>query len=362
MLVVNLMSTKIKNKNKKSKLRLDRIFLCIFILALILASTIYVINNKNKTSINIDIYDTFQNIRASITNDSVEEVPPEDITINLDYPQNTLTNLSAEDISAQYVYILDKSNNQILFDKNSTQTCYPASTTKILTSIVALEYIDLDTIFTVGSEISFVEEGSSLAYLVQGDRLTLKNLLYGLMLPSGNDAAYTIAVNVARIVSGNQLLTDTEAVQYFVDLMNKKAQDIGMTGSNFVVPDGFHDKNHYVTPQDLMKLLIYAQNFDVLKEVASTYSYDTISLNDNQYSWINTNKLLDENSSYFYEGVTGFKTGFHDSAGNCLIITANIDNREVYIVMMKSETDTTRYQDATLILDSIYPNNIDSDI
>lgn len=358
------MSTKTKNnKKKKSKIRLDRIFLCIFILAIILASTIYTIHNKNKTSINVDVYDTFQNIRAYINNDSVEEVPPEDITITLDYPQNFLTNLSADDISAKYVYILDKSNNQILFDKNSTQTCYPASTTKILTSIVALEYIDLNTVFTVGSETNFVEEGSSLAYLVQGDRLTLENLLYGLMLPSGNDAAYTIAVNVARIVSGNQLLTDTEAVQYFVNLMNEKAQDIGMTNSNFVVPDGYHNKNHYVTSQDMMKLLIYAQNFDILKQVASTYTYDTISLNDNQYSWINTNKLLDENSSYFYNGVTGFKTGFHDSAGNCLIITTNLDNREVYIVMMNSETDTSRYEDATLILNSIYSNNsIDSDI
>lgn len=346
-----------KNRKKKnSKIRLDRIFLCISILAIILAGTIYIIDYRNQTSIKIDVYDTFQNIRASLSCEAVE-YNVEDETIKLDYSESMLSNLSAEDLSAQYVYILDKTNGQILFDKNSTQMCYPASTTKILTSIVAVEYISLDTVFTVGNEITFAEEGSSLAYLGQGEQITLKDLLYGLMLPSGNDAAYTIAVNVARIVSGNAVLTDNEAVQYFVGLMNEKAQQIGMTNSNFVVPDGYHNKQHYVTAQDMMKLLIYAGNIDILKEVTSTYSYNTTVASGEDYTWTNTNKLLDENSSYYYDGVTGFKTGFHDYAGNCLIITANIENREVYIIMMDSETDTTRYEDATLILNSIYANN-----
>ena len=350
-------TTVINKKRKKSRLRIDRIFLCIFILALILTCTIYVIHHKNETSINIQTYDTFQNIRASLISDTIEETPPEDNTIKLDYPQNLLNNLSPDELSAQYVYILDKTNNQILFDKNSTSMCYPASTTKILTSIVAIEYINLDTIFTVGTEINFVEEGSSLAYLVQGETISLKDLLYGLMLPSGNDAGYTIAVNVARIVSGNALLTDNEAVVYFVNLMNQKAKEIGMDNSNFIVPDGFHNKNHYVTAQDMMKLLIYAKNIDILNEITSTQTYSVTVNSGEEHTWINTNKLLDENSSYYYEGVNGFKTGFHDHAGNCLIITANIQNREVYIVMMKSETDTSRYEDATLILDSIYGNN-----
>lgn len=353
------MSTTIKkkkSKSKKSRLRIDRIFLCIFFLAIILALTICLLNYKNNTSINIDVYDTFHNIRATIFCDNIEETPKEDNTISLDYQENILTNVTTDDLSAQYVYILDKSNNQILFDKNSTKMCYPASTTKILTSIVAIENINLDTVFTVGNEINYPEEGSSLAYLIQGEQITLRDLLYGLMLPSGNDAGYTIAVNVARILTGNPVLTDNEAVEYFVNLMNEKAQDIGMLDSHFEVPDGYHNKNHYVTAQDMMKLLIYAENFDILKQVTSTQSYSVTSLSGEEHSWINTNKLLDQNSSYFYEGVNGFKTGFHDDAGNCLIVTANIDNREVYMIIMKSETDDTRYQDATLLLDSIYNN------
>ncbi|MBS6444948.1 MAG: D-alanyl-D-alanine carboxypeptidase [Ruminococcus sp.] len=349
------MSTSVKKKKyKKSRVRLDRIFLCIFILAIVLGLTIYVLHYKNTTSIHINVSDTFKNIRATMFCDDIQETPKEDTSISLDFQENLLTNVQPDDLSAQYVYALDSSNGQILFDKNSTSKCYPASTTKILTSIVAIESINLDTTFTVGNEINLAEEGSSLAYLVQGEEISLKDLLYGLMLPSGNDAAYTIAVNVARILTGNPILTDNEAVTYFVNLMNEKAQEIGMVNSHFEVPDGYHNKNHYVTAQDMMRLLIYAQRVDILKQVASTQSYSTTALTGQEHTWINTNKLLDQNSSYYYEGVNGFKTGFHDDAGNCLIVTANINSREVFLIIMKSETDDTRYQDATTLLDSIY--------
>ena len=349
------MSTSVKKKKyKKSSVRLDRIFLCIFILAITLGLTIYVLHYKNTTSIHINVSDTFKNIRATMFCDDIQETPKEDTSISLDFQENLLTNVQPDDLSAQYVYALDSSNGQILFDKNSTSKCYPASTTKILTSIVAIESINLDTTFTVGNEINLAEEGSSLAYLVQGEEISLKDLLYGLMLPSGNDAAYTIAVNVARILTGNPILTDNEAVTYFVNLMNEKAQEIGMVDSHFEVPDGYHNKNHYVTAQDMMRLLIYAQRVDILKQVASTQSYSTTALTGQEHTWINTNKLLDQNSSYYYEGVNGFKTGFHDDAGNCLIVTANINSREVFLIIMKSETDDTRYQDATTLLDSIY--------
>ena len=337
------MSTSVKKKKyKKSRVRLDRIFLCIFILAIVLGLTIYVLHYKNTTSIHINVSDTFKNIRATMFCDDIQETPKEDTSISLDFQENLLTNVQPDDLSAQYVYALDSSNGQILFDKNSTSKCYPASTTKILTSIVAIESINLDTTFTVGNEINLAEEGSSLAYLVQGEEISLKDLLYGLMLPSGNDAAYTIAVNVARILTGNPILTDNEAVTYFVNLMNEKAQEIGMVNSHFEVPDGYHNKNHYVTAQDMMRLLIYAQRVDILKQVASTQSYSTTALTGQEHTWINTNKLLDQNSSYYYEGVNGFKTGFHDDAGNCLIVTANINSREVFLIIMKSETDAPK--------------------
>lgn len=357
-------TTKTKKRKKyKNRVRLDRVLISIAVLGLILASTIYIINYNHKTKIDIPTFENFQKVKAVLQCANLQDEEPVDNTIKLDYPQELLSNVSSDEFSSHYMYVLDKTNGAILFDKNSNMKCYPASTTKILTSIVALEYINLDTIFTVGDEINFAETGSSLAYLVQGDELPLRDLLYGLMLPSGNDCAYTIAVNVARKVSGNMLLTDTEAVEYFVNLMNKKAQEIGMYDSHFLVPDGYHKKQHYITTQDMMKLLIYAENFEFLKEVTSTQSYTTTSVSGQEYTWINTNKLLDEETSYYYEGVNGFKTGFHDDAGNCLIITAKLNGREIYAILMKSATDITRYQDAKLILDAIYnPSEIDKDV
>jgi D-alanyl-D-alanine carboxypeptidase (penicillin-binding protein 5/6) len=354
-MVVFMSTTKKKKSKKKSRLRMDRVFLCIGVLALLLASIIYGISYIHDNTINIPVYDYFKSIRASMSYDTIEDTSTEVSDIDLeDYSKNLLSNLSSEDISAQYVYILDKTNNQILFDKDSTSKCYPASTTKLLTAIIAIEYIDLDTIFTVGTEINLIESDSSLAYLVQGEQISLKDLLYGMLLPSGNDAAYTIAVNTARILTGNPILSDSDAVDYFVDLMNKKAQEIGMYDSNFVVPDGMYNKNHYVTAQDMMKLLLYAETIDEFKEIVSTQTYSTTVTSGEQHTWVNSNKLIDEDGAYYYKGVTGVKTGFHDYAGNCLLISANIDNREVYVVMMKSETDTSRYEDATLLLDSIY--------
>lgn len=348
-----------KKKKKKSSIRYDRVFLCIGILALILALVLYLVNYSNKTKIEITPQDVFSNIRACLSVEEVTAEQTEDTSISLeDYTTNSepLSSVSSEDLSAQYMYVIDYTNKQILFDKHSEDRCYPASTTKILTSVVALEYINPDTIFTVGTETSFVEEGSSMAYVKQGDQIALKDLLYGLMLPSGNDVAYVIAVNTARIVSNNNLLTDAEAVEYFVNLMNKTAKSIGMDNSNFVVPDGFHNNEHYSTPKDLMKLLIYAQQFDLLKTVASTPVY-TLQLSDDEtYTWYNTNSLLDENNSYYDSHVNGFKTGFHDSAGYCLIFTANIEGNDIFAVEMKSETDDTRYQDANTILNALNPN------
>jgi D-alanyl-D-alanine carboxypeptidase (penicillin-binding protein 5/6) len=349
------MSTTKRKRKKKSRLRMDRVFLCIGVLALILASIIYGISYVRSNTINIPVYDDFKNIRAYMKHDTVEDTSTEGDGVDFDdYSKNLLSNLSKDDISAQYVYILDKTNNQILFDKDSTAKCYPASTTKILTAIVAMEYIDLDTIFTVGTEINLIESDSSLAYLVQGEEISLKDLLYGMLLPSGNDSAYTIAVNTARILTGNPILSDSDAVDYFVDLMNKKAKAIGMDDSNFVVPDGMYKKDHYVTAKDLMKLLLYAEDNETFKDIVATQSYSTTASSGEQHTWVNSNKLLDEDSAYYYKGVTGVKTGFHDNAGYCLIISAEVDNREVYIVMMKSETDTSRYEDATLLLDSVY--------
>jgi D-alanyl-D-alanine carboxypeptidase (penicillin-binding protein 5/6) len=276
--------------------------------------------------------------------------------VSLDsYTQNTsyYQYLKLEDINAKHALVINKTTNEIIFEKDADSLCYPASTTKILTAVVALEYIEPSTVFKVGSELQLVPADSSLAYISEGEEIPLKDLLYGLMLPSGNDVGYTIAVNVARRVSGNSSMSDSDAVDYFANLMNETAQKIGMENSHFVVPDGFHDADHYVTTRDMMKLLIYAENFELLKQVVSTYEYQYKS-NLKEFDWINSNRLLDKSSEFYYEGVTGFKTGYHDDAGHCVAITCNKDGIELYIILMDADTMVYRNRDTLNLLNMVY--------
>jgi D-alanyl-D-alanine carboxypeptidase (penicillin-binding protein 5/6) len=262
--------------------------------------------------------------------------------------------LQAQDLDGKYVMVYNKTANQIIFEKNVDTICYPASMTKLLTAVVALEYISPETIFTVGSELDLVSSGSSLAYLGRGERISLNDLLYGLMLPSGNDAGYTIAVNVARTVSGDSTLSDKEAVEYFASLMNQVAQKIGMVNSHFVVPDGFHDAQHYVTARDMIKLLLYTDNYPIIKQVTSTYKYEVTVESGQDYIWLNSNKLIDSTSEFYYEGVSTGKTGFHDDAGHCIAFTCEKNGIELYIVIMDSQTAIYRNRDALNLLNMVY--------
>ena len=246
-------------------------------------------------------------------------------TVNDSYYQY----LKPKDLNAKYVMVYNKTTNQIVYQKDIDALCYPASTTKLLTCAVALEYVSPDTIFTVGDELSLVPADSSLAYLSKGEKISLNDLLYGLMLPSGNDAGYVIAVNVARRVSGNDKLSNKDAVSYFAELMNK-------------------------TAKDMMKLLLYADSFPLLKKVASTYKYQVKIKSGQDYTWLNSNRLIDKSSEFYYEGVSTGKTGFHDDAGHCMAFVCNKNGMDIYVVIMNSQTAIYRNRDALNLLNMIY--------
>lgn len=346
---------------KKRKLRVGNfvIFLFSFVLLLILIfCTIYFLNREdNKVRLNVNQTP----IKAVLlTEDFDDSMVTSTSIVNFDtFTQNTsyYEYLKPQDINSKYALVINKTTNEIIFEKDADSLCYPASTTKILTSVVALEYISPNTVFTVGNELELVPADSSLAYITEGEEIPLKDLLYGLMLPSGNDVGYTIAVNVARRVSNSPNMSNTDAIDYFANLMNETAKKIGMENSNFVVPDGFHDPKHYVTTRDMMKLLIYAEQFDLLKQITSTYEYKYKS-NLKEFNWYNSNRMIDKSSEFYYEGVNGFKTGFHDDAGHCVAITCNRNGVELYIVLMGAESMIYRNRDTINLLNMVY-NPID---
>lgn len=246
-----------------------------------------------------------------------------------------------EGFKSAVFYCVD--TDEILFKQNTDEKISPASLTKILTACVALNYISPDTVFTVGTEINMIKPHSSLCLLNKGHRLTLKDLITGLLMASGNDAAYTIAVNSAREISNNKI-SDREALSYFCSLMNSFAEKIGMKSSNFTNPDGWDDENQYTTISDLIVLTKYALTVDLIRSIAGTKEKYVVFSSGENVTWKNTNQLLHPESKHYNEYACGIKTGTTNNAGNCLIAFFVKNNLSYIGIVHGCATSDERYE------------------
>lgn len=225
-------------------------------------------------------------------------------------------------ISASSAIAMDLDNNRILYGYNINDKRLIASITKIMTAIVAIEYSDIDTMVTVGEEVRSAY-GSAI-YIEVGEKLTIKDLLYGLMLRSGNDAAVVIAKNVAGSMEG------------FAMLMNEVASKIGMTNTYFYNAHGLEEKDgsgNISTAKDMAILTKYAMENDIFKEIFGTKKY-TIKTNYKTYSWTSKNKLI-----HSEDYITGGKTGFTEKARRTLVTTGSRNNINVVIVTLNDGND-----------------------
>lgn len=257
--------------------------------------------------------------------------------------ESSLTNSTSSNVdNIQYGILYDIKNRMVLWEKNTNNKVYPASLTKLLTAYTSLQYINIDTVFTVGTEQQLVQPNSSLCLIKEGHQLTLYDLICGMLMKSGNDAAYTIAVNTARLIS-NQEMTDAEAVYFFCELMNQTAKQIGMKDSNFCNPDGWDNPNHYTTVNDLLKLTLCIYSNDDIRSIVSQPEKHVIFESGQNITWKNTNLLLDHSNKYYYAYATGLKTGTTINAGKCLIATAKKNEREFVVITMNCDTDEQRY-------------------
>jgi len=230
-----------------------------------------------------------------------------EVYATIDYPQT----------SAQSAVLIDGNSYRVLWGKNTDERLPMASTTKIMTALVAIESGNIDTAVTV-PKIAQGIEGSSI-YLTAGERLSLEELLYGLMLKSGNDAATAIAHEVGG-----------GSIERFVSLMNATARRIGAYNTNFENPHGLHSDNHYTTAYDLAKITAYALKNDDFEEIVST-KYKEIPWEGSQWNRVleNKNKLL-----WSLEGANGVKTGFTKRAGRCLVSAAKRDELQLILVVL----------------------------
>lgn len=236
---------------------------------------------------------------------------------------------------AQSAALIDVTSGRILYSKDGDKELRIASLTKIMTAIVAIEHGKLDDKVKVTST-AFAKEGSSI-YLKLGEEMTLENMLYGLMLRSGNDAASAIAEHVGGSEEG------------FVLLMNKKAEQIGLTHSHFMNPHGLDADGHYSTANDLARLTAYALKNPVFKRIVATENKSAPNPNESwQYSWQNKNKML-----RLYEGADGVKTGYTKKAFRCLVSSATRNGQQLAAVTLNDGDD---WNDHARMLDFGFEN------
>lgn len=256
-------------------------------------------------------------------------------------------------LNSEAAILVEVSTGRILYEKNSTKQMYPASTTKVLTAILVIENCELDEIVTVReSALSNIPSGYVTCNLQVGEQLSVKDLLYALMIPSANDAAYVLAEYVAG------------SVEDFSIMMNDKARELGCKTTHFVNPNGIHEDSHYSTAYDLYLIADYAMKNDFFRELVATteYTLPATEKHPNEDRILKTtNELLNENSrKYFYKNAIGIKTGYTSKAGNCLIGGASRDGLEFIAVVLNGGTTNeglnSRYVDSKKLFEYAYDN------
>jgi len=252
--------------------------------------------------------------------------------------------------------LIDAESGRVLYGYQENKKIYPASLTKLLTALTALDLGDLDDILIVDEKTPYEVDGSHIA-LEPKEELSLYDLLHGLLIASGNDAADVIAKNYSSYEGE------------FLELMNEKARELGALNSNFVNPHGLHDDNHYTTAYDLSIIAKEAYDKEIIKEIIgkNKYTIDITNIKKEARHLISTNKLLVGtgygnqiiiNNSWVnmkYEGATGMKTGYTPKAGSCLIGSAERDGISLITVVIKGST-TEVYTDTHKLLNYGFDN------
>ncbi len=273
---------------------------------------------------------------------------------DLDTPNSQSVGSPTDDVTADVdVYapsaiLMEQNSGRVLYSKNAYEKMYPASTTKIITCLLVLDNCRFSDMVNVSYyAVHSVPATYSIANLIPGEVLSVRDLIYALMIGSANDAAFVLAEYVAN--GGNNYLIDSsedaktkfnESIQKFSDMMNNKAKEIGCTSTNFVNPNGVHNENHYSTAYDLALIAKYAYSNLELMSIVKTMEYSLPSTD--KYTGETrvckcTNSLLYSGRKTYYEYANGMKTGYTDPAGYCIVATASKGDIDLIVVILKSE-------------------------
>ena len=252
-------------------------------------------------------------------------------------------NINLNTLYSPYAVLVDLESGNVLAEQNSAERMYPASLTKIMTALIAIEETeDMEQTTTLPSDIfpSLYEENASLAGFQPGETVTWKDLLYGVMLPSGAECRLTFA----RQIAGSE--------GAFVDLMNKKAEELGMNDTHFANATGLQDKKHYSTVRDIAVLLRYALGNETFRQVftARRYSVPPTAYHSEGFTFYNTMFQAMDNAGISDDDILGGKTGYTEKAGLCLASLAEINDREYILVTAKA--DGNHYTEPYHVMDA----------
>lgn len=261
---------------------------------------------------------------------------------------------SLEDLTATQVVVYNTATEEYLLEEGfSSGKVFPASITKLFTAFVALQYLDEDTQVTAGNELEKVGDGSSIAVINRGEILTVSMLVEGLLLPSGNDAAYVLATAAGRAIAGDPELPYKTAVKIFVDEMNRTARILGLKDTHFMNPDGYYVGGHYSSLRDLVKIGQLSMENPVISRYVGIHQDDVTYISGENRRWDNTNALVDPTSKYYLENACGLKTGYTGTAGNCLLSAIRLEEGYLIIGVFGCPGYYDRFKD-TVGLVSIY--------
>ena len=268
-------------------------------------------------------------------------------TIDVSTELNSFTDTSAEtikepDVNSRACVVIDRKTNSVLFGKNENSKKKMASTTKIMTATIIIEKCNLSDTIEISKKAAGT--GGSRLGLKTGDKITVLDLLYGLMLRSGNDAAVALAEYAGGDING------------FAELMNAKALDLGLTNTHFETPHGLDSNEHYTTAYELAVISNYALNNPAFAKIVGTKNY-TITINGSPKDLSNTNELLGN-----MEGVYGVKTGFTNGANRCLVTACKRNDIDIICVVLGADTKKFRTIDSIKLINYVFNNFVVYDV
>ena len=268
-------------------------------------------------------------------------------TIDVSTELNSFTDTSTEtikepDVNSRACVVIDRKTKCVLFGKNENTKKKMASTTKIMTATIIIEKCNLSDTIEISKKAAGT--GGSRLGLKTGDKITVLDLLYGLMLRSGNDAAVALAEYAGGDING------------FAELMNAKALELGLTNTHFETPHGLDSNEHYTTAYELALLSNYALNNPTFAKIVGTKNY-TITINGSPKALSNTNELLGN-----MEGVYGIKTGFTNGANRCLVTACKRNNIDIICVVLGADTKKFRTIDSIKLINYVFNNFVVYDL